>query len=111
MCGMLSEILRKVDDLQGIEWASLNTKPAPNTQVLMDQCHLIRLLYLDTELTLAMFVNRTNSLAVQAALLRPALMLVDNRDSQQGVFALFTHLDLEVCFKFYTIFISQEKLT
>ena len=60
----------------------------------MDQRHLICLLDLDTELSLLTLVDRTDPLAIKAAFLGSALILVNNRNSQQGIVALFPHLDL-----------------
>ena len=69
----------QVDNLDGLEWASLDAHTATNAEVLRDKADRGVRPHIDTKL--ACFVKRTNLSTLLPALFRLALIRIDNCDS------------------------------
>ena len=84
------ESLRQVDDFDGLEWASLDAHTTTNAEVLGDEADRRVGLHIDAEF--ACLVKRANFRTFLPALLRLALIGIDNCDSKFVVAHVFFRL-------------------
>jgi len=80
MGDLASKSLRQVDNLDGSEWALLDAHAAANAEMLREEANLRGRLHVDAHLALAVEWARLGALLL--ALLRFALIRVDNGDPE-----------------------------